>query len=86
VWWGVALVPWDAGALAGTSYEAFRYAAKCAGRPACVWKSGWELLYLILSVANGSILVRLGSKTASNASSTDCRSSPALNRLSPKRN
>ena len=38
--------------LAGTSYEAFSYHIKCAGREACVWSSGWDALYLLLSVAN----------------------------------
>ncbi len=49
LWWSRSLVLGGiAAALAGTSYQAFGYELKCAGRAACRWTDWFEVVYMVL--------------------------------------
>ncbi|MFZ4616576.1 MAG: hypothetical protein ACOYM2_10335 [Rectinemataceae bacterium] len=53
--WGIALAVWGLGTLlAGTSYQAFGYMIKGAGRATMALTSYWEVAYMMLTVASVS--------------------------------
>lgn len=49
LWWALSLIIGGfAAAVAGTSYQAFGYELKCAGRDLCVWTNALEVVYMVL--------------------------------------
>lgn len=57
-WWSAAMaLACAASVSAGTSYQAFGYMLKCAGRPFCLWTSWWEVAYLVIQVASMNAMI-----------------------------
>ncbi len=57
-WWAWALTLGGiAAGLAGTSYQAFGYELKCAGRELCVWTDWFEVAYMVLQNASVVCLI-----------------------------
>ncbi len=57
-WLAIALILGGVGAaLAGTSFQAFSYELKCAGRERCLWTNGFEIGYNLAQAASVSAML-----------------------------
>lgn len=58
LYWGLSLLLGGTGALAaGTSFQAFAYEIKCAGKVFCSQDSHWEIAYYLLTASSGVLML-----------------------------
>jgi hypothetical protein len=82
-WWGYSIIIGGIGALfAGTSYQAFGYELKCAGRQYCIYTNWWELWYEILTIASaGALLIGISYSCFSLKWQNICKGFAIINTL-----
>ena len=82
-WWGVQLLLGGIAAFfAGTSYQAFGYELKCAGREACIWTNWLEVTYNLLTVFSiNALMVAVSYSSASGKLRTGMRTFALISAL-----